>query len=88
MKYTKAIVDAIHNGELDKAEYEETDTFKLQVPKSVSGVPSDILNPANSWKHKDEYNTTIRKVAEEFIVNYERFKAGSSIKYLEGGPQL
>lgn len=58
------------------------------MPTNVTGVPSEILNPSNSWKSKDDYNTNIRKVADEFIVNYERFKTESSSKYLSGGPQL
>lgn len=42
LNYTRAILDAIHSGELTKAEYETYDTFNLHVPTSCTGAPSEI----------------------------------------------
>ena len=44
LKYSRAIIDAIHSGALAKVEYETYDKFGLQIPKTCPGVPSDILN--------------------------------------------
>lgn len=49
LKHTRAIIDAIHSGELEQAEYQKFDVFDLNVPKSCSNVPGDILMPRNSW---------------------------------------
>lgn len=50
LKYTRAILDAIHSGELAQQEYETYETFNLQVPKTAPGVPDQFLNPSNSCK--------------------------------------
>jgi phosphoenolpyruvate carboxykinase (ATP) len=88
LKFTRAIIDAIHNGELDKAEYEETEIFKLQIPKNITGVPSEILNPQNSWKDKNEFKQNLRKLAEEFVLNFDKFTNEKSTRFISGGPQL
>lgn len=88
LKFTRAIIDAIHNGELDKAEYEETEIFKLQVPKNVTGVPSEILNPGKSWKDNNEFKQSLRKLAEEFVLNFDKFTNEKSSRFISGGPQL
>lgn len=41
------MIDAIHDGSLLNANYEETPIFKLQVPDKVDGVPSELLKPEN-----------------------------------------
>lgn len=53
LKYTRAILDAIHDGSLSKVEYENFPTFNLQIPKSCNGVPDEILNPTKAWTAGD-----------------------------------
>jgi phosphoenolpyruvate carboxykinase (ATP) len=55
LKITRGLIDAIHSGELEKAEYVTMPGFNLHVPKSVSGVDSNILLPINTWADKDGY---------------------------------
>ena len=45
LRHTRAIVDAIHSGELAKAEYQTLPLFGLQVPKTASNVPTELLYP-------------------------------------------
>lgn len=51
LAYTRKIIDAIHSGSLLDATYKKTDVFGLDIPTEVEGVPSEILDPANtvSW---------------------------------------
>ncbi len=88
MKHTRKIIDAIHNGELEKAEFTETEIFKLKIPKGVTGVPSEILDPSKSWTNKDEFKTTLTSLASEFTKNFEKYKTDTSDRLLPGGPQL
>lgn len=88
LKYTRAILDAIHNGELSKAEYTESDLFKLKIPKGVTGVPSEILDPSQTWVDKTAFKTSITSLAEAFIKNSEKFKSENSKKFIPAGPQL
>jgi len=48
LAYTRKIIDAIHSGSLLNVEYKKTDTFGLEIPTEVEGVPSEILNPENT----------------------------------------
>jgi len=56
LKYSRAILDAIHSGELNNVEYEKMDTFGIKIPKSCPGVPKKILNPRKTWKNKQDYD--------------------------------
>jgi phosphoenolpyruvate carboxykinase (ATP) len=47
LEHTRKIIDAIHDGSLLQASYEETPVFGLRIPDSVNGVPSKILRPEN-----------------------------------------
>ena len=83
LSYTRAIVDAILSGELDKAESELMPVFNLHIPKAVSEVPSEILNPMNVWQDKEKYRETLKKLAVEFKQNFERFTNTPEGKLLE-----
>lgn len=48
LQYTRKIIDAIHSGELLKANYKKTDVFGLEIPTELEGVPSEILDPINT----------------------------------------
>ena len=88
LKLTRAIIDAIHSGELDKVEYTESDVFKLKIPKAVHGVPSEILDPSKTAKDKDAFKASITTLAEAFIKNFEKYKDETSKKLVAAGPQL
>jgi len=88
IKHTRAIIDAIHSGELEKAEYTETDIFKLKIPKAVSGIPTEILDPAKSWTNKADFDHNLVALAKSFKKNFEKYKNEKSDRLLAGGPQL
>lgn len=51
LAYTRKIIDAIHSGSLLEAEYTKTEIFGLEIPTAIEGVPSEILDPANTVSH-------------------------------------
>lgn len=51
MAYTRKIIDAIHSGELLKANYVKTEVFGLEIPTEIEGVPAEILDPANAVRY-------------------------------------
>ena len=51
LKYTRTIIDSIHKGIFDNEEYENFSVFNFQIPKSCPNVPSNILNPKNTWAY-------------------------------------
>jgi len=84
---TRAIIDAILNGELANAEYENFPVFNFKIPKAVTGVDSSILNPQNTWNDKDAYAAALKKLAEKFANNFKKFLNDPEVKSLESvGP--
>lgn len=75
---TRSIINAIHDGSLAKEKYDTLPIFNLQFPQQVKGVDPKILNPANSWKNKEEYHEYAVKVAEMFNKNFKRFEHDAS----------
>ena len=62
LKYTRAIIDAILGNNLSDVQY-ETDIFGLSFPTSCQGVPSEVLNPVNTWSDKSSFTKTAKKLA-------------------------
>ncbi|CAI0393575.1 unnamed protein product, partial [Linum tenue] len=73
LSYTRKIINAIHSGELLEANYTKTEIFGLEIPSSIEGVPSEILQPANTWSDKKAYNETLLKLGGLFKKNFEVF---------------
>jgi phosphoenolpyruvate carboxykinase (ATP) len=86
LKYTRAIVDAIHNGSLKNAEYENFPIFNLAIPKAVEGVPSDILSPSKAWEDKDAFNGQLNKMAEMFQTAFKKYEEGCPEAVKLAGP--
>ena len=86
LKYTRAIVDAIHNGSLAKAEYEMFPGFNLSIPKAVEGVPSEILNPAKVWPSQDAFKEELTKLGGMFQKAYTKYEADVDQKIKLAGP--
>ncbi|PLX22411.1 MAG: phosphoenolpyruvate carboxykinase (ATP) [Salinivirgaceae bacterium] len=72
LKFTRAMVDAALNGELEKAEYVKDPIFHVNVPKSVSNVPDEMLIPKNTWADKADYDATAQKLAEKFSAQFDK----------------
>lgn len=89
LSYTRKMIDAIHDGKLENAEYRKFDIFNFQVPTSVPGVPDDILWPSETWEDKDAFNVELRKLAEKFIENFQKYEDETPREVIEkGGPNL
>lgn len=52
LKYTRAILDSVHNDDLNKVEFEVFPVFNMLIPKTCPNVPTEILNPKNTWADK------------------------------------
>jgi phosphoenolpyruvate carboxykinase (ATP) len=88
LKYTRAIIDAIHDGALDNVEYVTDPRFGLAVPTSCPNVPSEILKPKNTWADGAAYDAQQDKLAELFTTNFAPYKEGSSEAIINAGPKM
>ncbi len=74
IRYTRAMVKAALNGELEKVEYRPDPVFHVLVPTSCPNVPDKILNPRNTWQDKTAYDAKARELARRFVDNFSKFK--------------
>ncbi|KAJ2788355.1 Protein kinase C-like 1, partial [Coemansia helicoidea] len=89
LKYSRAIIDAIHSGELEKAEYAPYGVFNLQIPTAVSGVPAKVLDPAQAWEGPaDDFVATRSKLANLFQANFKEYADRATPEIIAAGPQL
>ncbi|EFA78617.1 phosphoenolpyruvate carboxykinase [Heterostelium album PN500] len=88
LAYTRAIIDAIHSGELEKVPTTPMEVFGLHVPTSCPGVPSEILMPSNTWSDKAKYTQTLTKLATLFIENFKKYQDKAPAEVLAAGPKL
>lgn len=71
IKLTRALLNAALNGQLDQVATETHPVLNLRMPKECPGVPSDILNPRETWADKDAYDAQALKLRDMFRQNFE-----------------
>ena len=89
LSLTRKIIDAIHEGHLDKASYKKFPVFGFNVPTSVPGVPDNVLWPENTWADKAAYKEELNKLADKFQKNFVKYADGTPKEVIEkGGPSV
>ena len=88
LKYTRAMITAILNGDLEEVEFEQHPIFGLFMPKTCPNVPNDILDPMNTWLQKGAYVSKSIQLAHSFHLNFEKFENRASKKIMDGGPLI
>jgi phosphoenolpyruvate carboxykinase (ATP) len=71
---------AAPDGKLGQAPVCRESHFGLYVPESCAEVPSEVLDPRNTWSDKPAYDDTAREVAKRFESNLVQFEAHVSAK--------
>ncbi|MBC9797435.1 phosphoenolpyruvate carboxykinase (ATP) [Sinomicrobium weinanense] len=87
LKYTRAMISAALKEELDGVTFEKHPVFGLAVPQSCPGVPSEVLNPRNTWADTQAYDKQAAVLSEAFKKNFSRYEASANEEILNGAPQ-
>ena len=74
IRATRALLNAALDGSLARGQFRKDPWFGFDVPVSVHGVDSHILNPRDTWADKQEYDATARKLVELFRANFAKFE--------------
>jgi phosphoenolpyruvate carboxykinase (ATP) len=82
------MIHAALHGELNDVVYSTDKFFGLAVPQSCPGVPYSIINPENTWNDKNAYVQTAKKLAWQFIKNFEQYGNKVPVEIMNGGPVL
>jgi phosphoenolpyruvate carboxykinase (ATP) len=87
LKYTRAMITAALNGELDAVEYKDHAVFGLAIPQSCPDVPNDILNPSKTWKDAALYDQKAVELAQKFKANFAKFEEFANPEIMAGAPK-
>lgn len=71
--FTRAMIKSALKGDLNKVEYEEHPLFGLSMPTTCPGVPSQILNPINTWQDKEAYVQVANSLKKAFVSNFKQY---------------
>jgi phosphoenolpyruvate carboxykinase (ATP) len=74
LSYTRAMITAALNGDLDHNNYKQHHVFKLMMPLNCPGVPNDILDPSKTWSNQEEYFLKAYQLADAFSENFKQFE--------------
>ncbi|KAI4103881.1 MAG: hypothetical protein LQ345_007309 [Seirophora villosa] len=88
LRYTRAILDAIHSGALAGAEYEVYETFNLHVPRACPGVPDELLNPKKSWTGSADFKDEVTKLGGLFVENFKKYQDEATEDVMKAGPDV
>jgi phosphoenolpyruvate carboxykinase (ATP) len=88
LAHTRAIIDAIHAGQLAKAPTVAEPAFGLSIPLACPGVPADILNPKNTWSKPGAYDAKALHLAKLFTANFTQFADQATPEVRAAGPKL
>jgi phosphoenolpyruvate carboxykinase (ATP) len=87
IQFTRTMLNAALNGELDNVETFEDPYFGLKVPSFIEGIPSEILNPRNTWADKSNYDETAKKLVNMFNENFKAFEKETTEEIANAGPK-
>ncbi len=83
---TREMVRAVIGGKLDDAETRRDPFFGLNVPTEVPGVPTEILDPRQTWEDPNAYDAQAEKLAGLFRENFGKFEGSVPEEVEAAGP--
>ncbi|PWG65461.1 phosphoenolpyruvate carboxykinase (ATP) [Sediminicurvatus halobius] len=86
--YTRAIIDAIHDGSLAEAPVRVDPVFGFQVPRECAGVPDEILDPASTWPDVAAYREAAAELARRFQENFAAYADQASAEIRAAAPAV
>ncbi len=89
IKDTRAIVNAILDGEVDKGGFHEDPVFGFGIPNEIPGVNKEILDPTKGWANKAEYDAALKNLAEQFVNNFKKYPSNDMTEeVMKGAPKI
>jgi phosphoenolpyruvate carboxykinase (ATP) len=88
IKYTRRMLNAALDGELDSVPYTRDPVFGFEFPNACPGIPEGVMDPASSWSSREEYMKRYRGLASRFIDNFKKFSDQAPEEVRAAGPKL
>lgn len=84
--YTRAMIKAVLNGDLDTVPFRSDPFFGLEIPEMVPDVPPELLNPQSTWGDQSAYERQAIILTGRFHENFKQFSSHGSAPVMEAGP--
>lgn len=89
LKDTRAIIDAIISGDIEKAETQHIPYLNLTIPTALPKVTQRILDPRKTYDNESEWETKAKDLAGRYIKNFEQYTdTEEGKKLVSSGPQI
>ena len=88
LPYTRAMITAALQGDLENVTFDKHPLFGFEMPTTCPGVPSEILNPRNTWEDKEAYDTKATDLGRQFISNFKKYAEGVTEEILSAAPKV
>lgn len=88
LSYTRAMISAALNGSLADTEFVAHPVFGLLMPAQCEGVPSELLDPRNTWADQNHYDNKANELAQAFLDNYKQFADFTSEEIMQALPRV
>jgi phosphoenolpyruvate carboxykinase (ATP) len=86
LKYTRALITAALNGELNNVGYRKHTIFGVSFPLSCPDVPSNLLSAKATWADDKDYYVKANSLARAFNNNFKKFEEYASEEIMSGSP--
>ena len=73
--YTRAMLHAALDGRLESAGFTPDPNFGVLVPNACPNVPTEVLNPKNTWSDARKYDAQARDLTQRFEGNFQQFES-------------
>ena len=86
--HTRTLLNTALSGGFAKREFHTDPIFGFKIPNSCEGIPSEVLNPSESWPSETEYMKKYRQLALRFKDNFKKYEANCWPELLLAGPRV
>jgi len=87
LRYTRAMVTAALEGQLDRVPTSPDPIFGVEVPRGCPGVPESLLDPRSTWREPTSYDAQARRLASMFAENFAGFAPDVAPEVASAGPR-
>ncbi len=87
LAYTRRMIHAALDGELEGQPMIEEPFFGLMVPEKVNGVPDEVLLPRKTWEDERAYDEQAARLVGMFKENFKGFEGLVTKEILAAGPR-
>ena len=84
--FTRRLLQAALDGELDDVQYAPHPVFKVLVPQSCPDIPAEALDQRSTWQDPAAYDAAAAKLAAQFIANFRQYEGRVPAEVAAAGP--